>query len=91
MNKVAGIKVRDLEGGFSFGARVDGVKLTVRNERHAIRGRVIDGTGAPIADAQVVAIPVRAGAEPVFSTRFDAPATKSDDDGGFAIGDLPSG
>jgi Carboxypeptidase regulatory-like domain/PDZ domain len=72
-------------------ARVDGIKLSVRNERHAIRGRVIDGTGAPIADAQVVAIPARAGAEPVFSTKFDAPATKSDGEGSFAIGDLPSG
>jgi protocatechuate 3,4-dioxygenase beta subunit len=72
-------------------SRVEGVRLRVRNERRAIAGRVIDGAGAPIPDARVVALATRPGAEPVFTPWIAMPSARSDEDGAFSIADLAPG
>ncbi len=63
---------------------VTGVRLAIKNERVAITGRVVDASGAPIADVEVAAVGHH-HASMNFPTAF------SDADGHFAVTDLAPG
>jgi RNA polymerase sigma-70 factor (ECF subfamily) len=70
---------------------VEGVTLTVRDERLAIAGRVVDPSGAPVADARVLADAIdTAGPASFRSYRVMAGAT-TDASGAFRITGLPGG
>jgi hypothetical protein len=72
-------------------AQVTGVKLAVRLDHASISGKVVDGAGQPLADARVLAGPQQAGREPSFNRWLRRPAATTDADGGFRVGDLPTG
>jgi protocatechuate 3,4-dioxygenase beta subunit len=59
---------------------VDGVTITVIDARGAIRGRVLDTAGQPVADARV-----KASAEQRFWSWMALPSAITDGDGSFAI------
>jgi hypothetical protein len=63
---------------------VDGVRLVVEVQRLAIRGEVVDGSNAPVADARVAAL---TGLDNYSS----APATVTNMQGQFELRDLAAG
>ncbi len=63
---------------------IGGVVLAIKDERLAIRGSVVDDTGAPIADVHIEA------AGPGDQT-MDFPSTLSDASGHFELGNLARG
>lgn len=70
---------------------VTGVVLAVRLDRLSISGIVVDGDGAPVPDARVVAELVVGNAEPQFFPGTQAPTSTTDVDGHFTIDDLVEG
>jgi RNA polymerase sigma factor (sigma-70 family) len=68
-------------------ARIDGVRLVIDAGRRAIRGTIVDATGAPVSDARVHAW--GDGAEPDWLV--PVPAAATDSDGAFRIGELAPG
>ncbi len=69
--------------------RADGVRLTVRRDALAISGRVVDPSGAPVADARVGAWPPGGADRPApFFSHLVVPSATTDPDGRFRIGDL---
>jgi RNA polymerase sigma factor (sigma-70 family) len=70
--------------------RVDGIRLAIVHERGAIAGRVVDSSGAPVADARVVAEP--ASAPPSVLARYHvALSATTGADGRFRIDGLTRG
>lgn len=63
---------------------VSGVQLAIKDERLAIRGTVVDDTGAPMSDVHVMAM--AAG-----NSTMDFPSTLTDTAGRFEIGNLARG
>ncbi len=61
-----------------------GIKLAIKNERLAIRGTVVDDTGAPMPDVHITAL------APGFAS-MDSPSTLSNATGHFEIGNLARG
>jgi hypothetical protein len=75
-----------LEDGTSH---VEGVVLAVTIVRLGIRGRVVDGSGAAVADARVRAQPMTKQGAPTFASWLRLPSAVADATGGFVIPDLP--
>lgn len=73
------------------GEQNDRVMLVVDAPLATIRGRVVDDSGAPIADAQIAALPVTEDAPPVFHSWLRMPATATDENGGFALANVTAG
>ncbi len=71
-------------------SQLTNVVLAVQFERLAIAGTVVDATGAPVPDAQVIAVPDGDRAASFFGRVEDNGAT-STVDGSFAIDRLPAG
>ncbi len=61
-----------------------GIKLAIKDERLAIRGTVVDDTGAPMPDVHITAL------APGFAS-MDSPSTLSNATGHFEIGNLARG
>jgi hypothetical protein len=57
----------------------------------ALRGTVVDDSGAAIADAQVTALPTTGDNVPVFHAWLRLPTTQTDESGAFSLGDLTAG
>ena len=72
-------------------AEVTGIVLAVQLDRLTIAGGVVDEAGAPVPDARVVAEHLDGSAAPEFFQGLQAPASTTDLDGRFSIGDLLSG
>ncbi|MBZ0236237.1 MAG: carboxypeptidase regulatory-like domain-containing protein, partial [Deltaproteobacteria bacterium] len=72
-------------------SEVTGVVLSVRRDRLAIGGRVVDEDGAPVADARVAAELITPGVEPHFWRWYQQASTTTDVDGRFSILDLSAG
>jgi protocatechuate 3,4-dioxygenase beta subunit len=72
-------------------SEVDGVRLAIRYQHLTIRGRVVDGSGSPVADARVRALSIAPGTPPVFNPWAPLPMTFTDGDGGFRLGGLAVG
>ena len=70
---------------------VHDVRLAIVARRYAIRGRVVDDGGQPVADARVSALPARDEQPPRFLSWLRLPSTFSDADGTFALGELSPG
>jgi RNA polymerase sigma-70 factor (ECF subfamily) len=70
--------------------KAQGVALRVRLGRLTIAGRVVDPSGAPIADARVLAARQTAGSAAQFHRDLE-PETISGTDGTFALSDLMEG
>lgn len=68
-------------------AQIDGIRLVIDAERRAIRGVIVDAAGAPVSDARIHAW--GDGADP--SWLVPTPASASDADGAFRIGELAPG
>jgi hypothetical protein len=68
-------------------AQIDGVHLVIDARRLAIRGMIVDATGAPVGDARVRAW--GNGVEPEYLV--PVPAGTTDAEGAFRIGDLAPG
>ncbi len=73
------------------GTIVEGVTLEVRDDALAIRGKVLDDTGAPALDARVGFARVQPGREAIFALYDSAPGAVTDLDGAFSIGGLTRG
>lgn len=63
---------------------VTGIRLAIKNERLAIRGTIVDDSGAPMPDVRVVA-------EARGLATMDPPSTLSDENGHFEIENLARG
>lgn len=72
-------------------AEVTGVVLAVQLDRLSLSGKVVDTSGAPVADARVTATRVQDGAEPRFLRWVHDAAAITDVEGGFSIGELSEG
>jgi uncharacterized GH25 family protein len=75
-------------------AAVTGVVLGVRVDQLAIAGKVVDSTGAPVADARVFADVIDATGKPRWrgpAGGFQGPADTTDVDGHFSIPNLSTG
>lgn len=72
-------------------SRVDGVTLAIKYERLRISGRVVEPSGAPVADAKVRAASTEGGKPPTFNPWTPLPMAVSDAQGAFTIEGLPSG
>ncbi|MBL9019612.1 MAG: carboxypeptidase regulatory-like domain-containing protein, partial [Myxococcales bacterium] len=70
-------------------SRVEGVVLAVNIVRLGIRGRVVDDSGAAVADARVRAQPMGKQGAPTFASWLRLPSAVSDANGAFVIPDLP--
>lgn len=68
-------------------AQIDGVRLAIDAGRRAISGAIVDATGAPVSDARVHAW----GDGPEPGWLVPTPASVSDADGAFRIGELAPG
>jgi hypothetical protein len=66
--------------------RIENITITVLHGQGAIRGRVVDGKGAPIADARV-----RANDQEEFSTWLSLASNATDADGQFVLDGLTEG
>jgi len=71
--------------------QADGVQLQVRLERRTISGRVIDTTGAAVADARVDVITAPRSGTAVFHGWQPTPSTVSTADGAFSLTGLAEG
>jgi len=69
---------------------IENVELAVDVRKLVIAGRVVDGNGAGIPDAQVRAT-LAAGEQVLFPTWQKLPSTFTDADGNFTLGDLTAG
>jgi len=70
---------------------IENVELRIDLQKLKIAGRVVDGNGAGIADAQVRAT-LTAGDQPgAFNVWQKLPSTFTDADGNFTLGDLTAG
>jgi RNA polymerase sigma factor (sigma-70 family) len=72
-------------------SEVTGVVLAVRLDRLSIAGRVVDESGAPVADARVAAEMMSPGVATRFGRWFHQASTMTDVDGRFSIGELSAG
>lgn len=72
-------------------AEVEGVTLAIKYERLSISGRVVDPSGAPLADVKVRAMAVAAGEPPRFNQFSELPSAISDAQGAFVLEALTSG
>jgi RNA polymerase sigma-70 factor, ECF subfamily len=70
---------------------IEGVTIAIDHRRLSIAGRVVDTTGAPIADAEVRALAVAEGQPPRFHSWQRLPSTFTSVDGTFAIAELAPG
>ena len=70
---------------------VTGVVLAVQLDHLQIAGTVVDGDGAPVPDARVIAELVEGTAEPRFRWGAPDPAATTELDGHFSIDDLDAG
>ena len=71
--------------------RAEGVMITVRIDRRAISGRVIDAAGDPVADARIDAIAAPRDGAAVFHSWLRLPSAVSAVDGAFSIAGLAEG
>lgn len=72
-------------------SEVTGVVLAVQLDRLSISGKVVDGDGAPVSDARVLAELVAGPQPPRFAGWLQHPAATTDVDGRFSIDDLLAG
>ena len=70
-------------------SHAEGIVLAVNIVRLGIRGRVVDDSGAAVADARVRAQPMAKQGAPNFSSWLRLPSAVTDTNGAFAIADLP--
>ena len=72
-------------------AVVDGARVRIEVRDFAISGRVIDAAGEPVADAEVKAMAMPAGGQPIFNVWLKLPLTVTDRDGAFKLFGLTQG
>lgn len=72
-------------------SHVEGVRLSIVYSTGSIEGKVVDGAGAPVADARVVALMTKPGEDPMFRTWQSLPGSRSDAEGDFVLSGLSDG
>jgi RNA polymerase sigma factor (sigma-70 family) len=72
-------------------SEITNLVIKVQLDRLSIAGAVVDTSGAPVADARVVATMVQAGEEPRFFRWVHHAAAVTDVEGRFSIADLSDG
>jgi hypothetical protein len=72
-------------------AQAEGITLAVKYERLNVSGRVVDPSGAPIADVKVRAMAVASGEAPRFNPFIELPSAMSDAQGAFTLEGLTGG
>src|ERR1043165_8975903 len=60
---------------------VENVTIAIDHETRSISGRVVDDTGAAVADATIKALPVAGDQAPQFNSWLRLPTTSTDADG----------
>ncbi len=70
---------------------IDNVAIAIDYRRLSISGRVVDGSGAGIADADVKALAIRDAGPPIFNSWTKLPRTFTGADGSFTVSELVTG